>query len=358
MNGLGPTEATVSLQYFIDKQTDLSTQRVPLGYPVEDTEILLLNEAGKPADIRGEIAIRCEHVALGYWRKANATESAFTSDSQDPGARIYRTGDIGRRLPDGSIVFEGRKDFQIKIRGFRVELGEVEMALSEHPAVCENVVVAGENELGEKRLLAYVVADKQESPTTSDLRNFLREKLPDHMVPAIFVFLDSLPLTSSGKLDRRALPVPERSGRELKTGSEAPQTPTQQLLAGMWADLLGIKQVHVTDNFFELGGHSLLAVRLFAQIEKRFGKRLPLATLFQAPTLEQLSAILQKDWTPRWSSLVPIQPAGFKPPFFCVHAVGGNVLEFYALAQHLGADQPFYGLQSQGLDGKQFPHTA
>ena len=256
VNGLGPTEATVSLQNFIDKQTEIPGQGVPVGYPVEDTEILLLNAAGKPAEICGEIAIRSAHVATGYWRNEEATSAAFLRDCQGMGSRIYRTGDMGHRLQCGSIEFVGRKDFQVKIRGFRVELGEIESALSEHPGVAENVVVAAENRSGEKRLLAYIVPQGKESATANALRDFLKQKLPEYMVPTSFLSLDSLPLTSSGKVDRRALPIPDESSSELEVTSAAPQTSVERLLAPIWADLLGRKQVGIEDNFFESGGHS------------------------------------------------------------------------------------------------------
>jgi amino acid adenylation domain-containing protein len=393
VNGLGPTEATVSLQNFIDRQTKLSGESVPVGFPVADTEVLLLDKAGQSSDIFGEIAIRSAHVALGYWRNPEATAAAFshsptanvrgssptagdrgtspTVREASDGCRVYRTGDLGRRLPDGSIKFEGRKDFQVKIRGFRVELGEIESALAQHPNVHEGVVIAKQNGAGDARLIAYVVPREKQSPIAGELRDFLKQKLPDYMVPSAFVLLESLPLTSSGKLNRRALPAPDDFGnrqdgqdkQEGKAASFAPATPVEKMLATIWTDLLELREVGVNDNFFELGGHSLLAVRLFAQIEKKSGRRLPLATLFQAPTVAQLAAILQKDLTPARSSLVainPVEPAqqtGSKPPFFCVHALGGNVLEYYDLARHLGDDQPFYGLQSQGLDGQQPPHT-
>ncbi|MCU1268149.1 MAG: amino acid adenylation enzyme/thioester reductase family protein [Acidobacteria bacterium] len=354
VNGLGPTEATVSLQYFIDKGSNISGQGVPVGYPVTGTEIVLLNRAGKPAEIRGEISIRCEHVALGYWRNAKATEAAF---SQESGVRVYRTGDMGRRLPDGSIVFEGRKDFQIKIRGFRVELGEIEAALSQHPAVRENVVVLSRTNAGDKQLAAYVVIKPDPAAGDIDLRSFLKNKLPDYMLPTAFVVLDSLPMTASGKLNRRALPEPKEFADQTKVTFTPPQTIVEKLLAGIWSDLLGVKEPGINDNFFESGGHSLLAVRLFALVEKELGKRLPLATLFRAPTIAQLAEIIDRDWTSRWTSLVPIQTAGSKPPFFCVHALGGTVIEYYDLARHLGPDQPFYGLQAQGVDGQHSPHT-
>jgi amino acid adenylation domain-containing protein len=356
VNGLGPTEATVSLQYFIDKQTHISGQGVPVGYPVEDTEVLFLNQAGNPAGIQGEIAIKCEHVALGYWRNQKATEAAFLAAAQTAGSRMYRTGDMGRKLPDGSILFTGRKDSQIKIRGFRVELGEIEAALAQHPGLSENVVVLKNTASGEGRLVAYVVLNPKAAASENDLREFLRHKLPEYMMPSSFVVLDALPLTASGKLNRRALPEPG-SFEQTEGKATLPRTPAEKLLAGIWAEVLGVNEVGIDDNFFELGGHSLMAVLLFARILKEFGKRLPLATLFQAPTVAQLAAVIQKESTSGWSSIVPIQAAGSRPPFFCVHAKGGNVLEYYDLARHLGSNQPFYGLQSLGLDSEHEPHT-
>jgi amino acid adenylation domain-containing protein len=367
VNGLGPTEATVSLQNFINKQTKLSGDSVPVGFAVDDTEVLLLNRAGKPSEVCGEIAIKSRHVALGYWQNAEATAHAFSANGQGPAVRIYRTGDMGRRLSDGSIKFEGRKDSQIKIRGFRVELGEIESAISKHPAVSEGVVVAHENGHGNQKLTAYVVPAQAAALSTAELREFLRQKLPEYMVPSAFVTLEALPLTASGKLNRRALPSPDHSEPNrtaCSTGPQAAQTPLEQTLARIWSNLLEVKTINVNDNFFELGGHSLLAVRLFAQIENRLGKRLPLATLFQAPTIAELAAVIEKDWTSEWTSLVGINPveraqgASTKPPFFCVHALGGNVLEYYDLARHLGQEQPFYGLQSQGLDESLAPHRS
>jgi amino acid adenylation domain-containing protein len=397
VNGLGPTEATVTLQNFIDKQTELAGESVPVGRAVEDTEVLLLNKAGRSAEVCGEIAIKSPHVALGYWRNPEATARAFSTNGSGPKVRIYRTGDLGRRLPDGSIKFEGRKDFQIKIRGFRVELGEIEAALAQHPHVREGVVIARDSGSGDTRLIAYVVPRDNSFPTNFSLsrqvepasanddklkfvgqvRDFLKHKLPEYMVPSSFVVLDSLPLTASGKLNRRALPVPGECVARTGNDFAAPETPLEKLLTVIWSDVLQAKTIAVNDNFFELGGHSLLAVRLFAQIEKRLGKRLPLSTLFQAPTVAQLATIIEKstqsDCTPAWSSLVAInaiadrssagnnrtavRKVGSNPPFFCVHALGGNVLEYYDLARRLGADQPFYGLQSAGLDGSRPPHT-
>jgi thioesterase domain-containing protein/acyl carrier protein len=362
VNGLGPTEATIALQSFINKKTRFSSDSIPVGFPVEDTQILLLNKLGKPSEVFGEIAIKSPHIAPGYWRNPDATMAAFIDSPDGDTCRMYKTGDLGRRLPDGSIRFEGRKDFQLKIRGFRVELGEIESVLSQHLLVREGVVVGNENAAGETRLVAYIVPQPQTS-INGELRDFLRQKLPEYMVPSSFVILDSLPLTASGKLNRRALPAPDDSIDRARRTLTTPRTPIEKSLTGIWADVLQLKDIDIDDDFFELGGHSLLAVQLFAQIEKKLGKRLPLATLFQAPTVAQLAAVIQKDWTPEWSSLIeinPVEPAppnGARPPFFCVHALGGNVLEYYELAHHLGTEQPFYGLQSAGLDGKNAPHT-
>ncbi|HMJ26762.1 MAG TPA: amino acid adenylation domain-containing protein, partial [Pyrinomonadaceae bacterium] len=299
VNGLGPTEATVVLQNFINKQTQFPGDSIPVGFPVDDTEVLLLNKDGKPSEISGEIAIKSAHVALGYWRNPEATAKAFADVAQAAGLgrlaaltttreRLYRTGDIGRRLPDGSIQFEGRKDFQIKIRGFRVELGEIESALTQHPFVREGVVVANENGDGEKSLVAYVTRTTNFSLSNSvdptspnddklkfvpqELRDFLRQKLPEYMVPSSFVVLNSLPLTASGKLNRRALPAPPDHGER---AAVAPQTPLEKSLAAIWASVLEMKAIGANDNFFDLGGHSLLAVRLFAQIEKHLGADQP-----------------------------------------------------------------------------------
>jgi amino acid adenylation domain-containing protein len=351
VNGLGPTESTVSLQYFISRQTAISGQRVPVGYPVDDTDVFLISRAGKRAEMYGEIAIKSEHVALGYWHDAAATDAAFFGNGSS--ARVYRSGDMGRRLPDGSIVFAGRKDLQVKIRGVRVEPGEIESALAKVPGVRECAIIATANGSGDRRLVAYVVPHPGQSLVTSDLRSCLQEKLPEYLVPSAFVVLDELPLTASGKLNRRALPAPDISDRKSELTGAAPRTPTEKLLAGIWRDVLGVADIGIHENFFDLGGHSLLAVRLFAQVEKRFGRRWPLATLFQAPTIAQFASTIEKEWSPKWSSLVAIKPNGSKPPFFCVHGLGGNVLEFSDLARRLDDDQPFYGLQSQGLDGKQ-----
>ena len=275
---------------------------------------------------------------------------------------MYQTGDLARYRPDGNIEFLGRADHQVKIRGFRIELGEIEVVLGQHPAVREAVVLAREDAptdpstlLGaEKRLVAYVVADS----TADELRRFLKDKLPEYMVPAVVVLLKALPMTPNGKVDRRALPAPDRSRPELEKPFVAPRDDLELQLAQIWEEVLGIRPVGVTDNFFELGGHSLLAVRLFALIEKRLGKKLPLTAVFQGATVEHLAGLLRQQAMPGpQSSLVPLQPGGSKRPLFLVHPAGGHVFPYIHLAQLLGSDQPCYGLQARGLEDGQDPHT-
>jgi aspartate racemase len=243
----------------------------------------------------------------------------------------------------------------------RVELGEIESVLEQHPDVRETVVTALEDISGDKRLVAYVVSklpsnEINSTVLTKELRNFLKEKLADYMVPSAFVMLAALPLTPNGKVDRRALPAPNQVRQEPEETFVAPQDELELQLTKIWEKVLGVQPIGVRDNFFELGGHSLLAVRLFAEIEQIFGKNLPLATLLQATTVEELASVLrQEGWSAPWSSLVAIQSSGSKPPLFCIHPIGGNVLEYLNLVRYLGSEQPVYGLQAQGLDGKQAP---
>ena len=280
--------------------------------------------------------------------------------------RLYRTGDLGRYLPDGNIEYLGRIDHQVKIRGFRIELGEIESNLKQHPGVQQAVVVARETPSGDKRLVAYVVlkdsAKKQQAGEDGagpiDLRAYLRDKLPDYMLPAMYVMLEALPLTPSGKVDRRALPEPDACRLPWRRTTSHRVTSSNDNLATIWEEVLHVRPIGVRSNFFELGGHSLLAIELFAQIEKVFGKRPPLTTLFQSPTIEQLAHVLRAEgWSDESATLIAIQPGGSKPPFFCVHGFGGGVLDYGELARLLGPDQPFYGLQARGMDGVTPLHT-
>ena len=265
---------------------------------------------------------------------------------------------MARYLPNGDIEFLGRLDHQVKIRGFRIELGEIEAALRQHPAVNEAVVVDREDSPGDKRLVAYVVPAGGATAMTSELRSFLRERLPGYMVPSAFVTLETMPLTPNGKVNRRALPTPEKSDLAPKGQFTPPKDAIESELTKIWEEILRVRPIGVRDDFFELGGHSLLAVRIMHRAAQMFGKKIAAAALFQAPTIERLAAIFrEKEWSALWSSLVPIQAGDSRPPFFCVHGAGGVIIRFHDLARHLGLEQPVYGLQAQGLD-ENYPCSA
>jgi aspartate racemase len=330
-----------------------------VGRPIANTQTYLLDESGQlvPVGVAGELWLGGENLSRGYLNRPELTAEKYAPNpfALQPGARIYRTGDLARYLPNGEIEFLGRADNQVKIRGYRIEIGEIEAALREHPLVREVAVAARDG-----KLVAYVVrapeVESDEAKLANTWREFLSAKLPAYMVPAFFVLLDRLPLTPSGKLDRRALPNPAESHALRSKDIIAPRDTLEEQLVKLWSKILQANAISVTDNFFELGGDSLLAARLFAHIHNRFGKNLPLATLFSSPTIEQLANVLRENETgTAWSSLVSIQPHGSKPPLFCIHAAGANVLIYRPMARHLGDDQPVYALQAQGLDGQQPP---
>jgi amino acid adenylation domain-containing protein len=361
INGYGPTENTTFTCCYPLKDLAKVNGSVPIGYPISNTAVYILDAWMNPAPIGvpGELYIGGDGLAHGYLDRPELNAERFVRDpfSTGSGARLYKTGDLVRYRATGEIEFLGRIDNQVKVRGFRIELGEIESALAEHASVREAVVVARKDE-GDKHLVAYLTAREGRELIVDELRGFLQQKLPDHMVPSVFVVLESLPLSPSGKVDRRALPSTNGFKPNSAKGFAAPGDELELKLTRLWKRVLGIDSIGVNDNFFELGGHSLLAVRLFALIERSFGKNLPLATLFSAPTVKQLAGALRDEgWQAAWSSLVMIQGGDQRPPFFCVHAAGGNVLEYRDLARALGPDQPFYGLQAKGLDGQQEPHT-
>ncbi|QSV63975.1 MAG: amino acid adenylation domain-containing protein [Dolichospermum sp. DL01] len=340
VNGLGCTESSFNLQYLINKEIAIPGNSISVGYPFDDTEILLLDSDRMPTDIIGEIAIRSHHLALGYWRKPELTAEVFLPDPTGGKRRIYRTGDWGRFLPDGSLKFLGRKDFQVKIRGFRIELGEIEAVISKHPDVLNTVTIVREDIPGDKRLIAYIVLQPQGRLTQTELRQLVKQKLPDYMIPSAFVFLEKIPLTPNGKIDRRALPAPDSSRQDTAKAFLAPRDELELQLTKIWEKVLARKPIGVRDNFFDLGGHSLLGVKLLAQIQKSFPSNLPLSILFQAPTVEELAKVLrQKKVTPPWYSLVPIQPGGSRPILFGIHHI-----YFNDLSRYLGPEQPIYAL--------------
>jgi amino acid adenylation domain-containing protein len=358
VNMYGITETTVHVTYRPLTIADLD--KAPgsvIGGPIPDLQVYVLDQHLQPVPIGvpGELYVGGAGLARGYLNRPELTAEQFIPNpfGDKSGARLYKSGDLARYLPNGDIEYLGRIDHQVKLRGFRIELGEIETALSQHPAVRETVVLAREDISDEKRLVAYIIPDQKQAPRISELRSFLNKKLPDYMVPSAFVTLDALPLTPNGKVDRRMLPVPEMVRPDLEKAFVAPRDMLELQLTTIWEQVLGLQSVGVRDNFFELGGHSLLVVRLFAQIERVFGKNLPLATLFQAPTVEQLANILRREeGAASWPSLVAIQSGGSNRPFFCIPGNLGNVfVDLGDLVRHLGPDQPVYGLQ----DGIQNP---
>ena len=358
INGYGPTENTTFTCCHRLTAGEPLGRTVPIGTPIANTQVYILDERMEPTPTGavGELYIGGDGLARGYLNRPALTAERFVPDPSGlaPGGRLYRSGDLARRVGGGRIEFVGRADGQVKVRGFRVELGEIESVLKQHDAVRQCVVEARADERGEKSLVAYVVPAEGRACPPGELRTFAEARLPRYMLPSAFVTLDALPLTPNGKVDRRALPAPGQSRADAAEEFVAPRDMLEARLAKIWGRVLGGKRVGVRDDFFEAGGHSLLAVRLFQQIEREFGKTLPLATLFHAPTVERLADILRREgWEAPWTSLVPIQPYGPKPPVYGIHGIGGNILLHRSLAPHLPADQPFYGLQSQGLDGKQ-----
>jgi amino acid adenylation domain-containing protein len=356
INTYGPTEASIAAAAFEPKPTAGHTipENIPIGRPLANTRIYLLDRHLNPVPVGvpGELHIGGLGVAQGYLNRPELTAEKFISDPfcARSDARMYKTGDLARYLPSGEIEFLGRGDDQVKIRGFRVELGEIESIVAKHPAVRECAVIAREDIPGDKRLVAYFVPTAGANADPAGLRGYLQQHLPEYMMPAAFVVLQAMPLTPNGKIDKRGLPAPASSSAgETTAATDA----LQAQLVKIWEAVLGKKPIGIRDNFFELGGHSLLAARLMHRTGQALGKTLPLAMLFQAPTIERLTAVLRQDgWSHQWSSLVPIQPRGTKPPFFCVHGVGGNVLNFRELAQLMSPEHPFYGLQAQGLNGE------
>lgn len=348
----GPSEDTTYSTFTLRAKGGTAT----IGRPIANTQLYLLdaNMHPVPVGVPGELHLGGDGLARGYLKRPDLTAEKFVPNPfrAAPSARLYKTGDLARFLPDGNVEYIGRMDRQVKVRGYRIELGEIQAVLDQYAGVRESTVIVREDQPGDKRIVAYLVPKEGQSPTPSELREHLRQKLPDYMIPSAFVSMGEMPLTPNGKVDRKSLPSPQQDRTEPGKQFVAPRDALEQQLAKLWEKAFGIQPIGVRDNFFELGGHSLLAVKLFTQIQKLTGKNLPLVTLFQAPTIEQLAEILRKEgWKAPWHCLVPIKPDGSKPPFFCVHGVGGNVVEYYDLAKHVEPDQPFYGIQAIGLDG-------
>ncbi|MEK6282496.1 MAG: non-ribosomal peptide synthetase, partial [Acidobacteriota bacterium] len=294
-NQYGPTESHVVTEQSLEGPTQSWLTLPPIGTPIANARIYVLDSHLQPVPIgvSGTLHIGGLGLARGYLNRPELTAEKFIPDpfSEEAGSRLYNSGDIARFLADGTIEFLGRADYQLKIRGFRVEPGEVERVLEQHPAVKEAVVIAGENAIGDKQLVAYVVRDTAQSSSVSHLIGFMRERVPDYMIPSAFVELDSLPLSPNGKLDRRRLPLPKGARPQLEKSFVAPRTPIEETIAAIWQKILGLKTVGVEDNFFDLGGHSLLATQVISRIRNAFEvESLSLRRLFETPTIAELAA--------------------------------------------------------------------
>ncbi len=343
VNALSSTE-TFMIRQYRTRNGAVDGNLVPVGYDVPGMEVLVLREDGQPVSPGevGEIVVRSRYLAVGYWQKPEETKVAFVPDSAGSDLRVFRTGDIGRVLPDGALVHLGRKDSRVKIRGNRVELAEVEAALLNVPCVRQAVVAAQEDEHGNRILTAYVVPTAKNAATPILLRRALRERLPRFMVPSLYILLDQLPMTPQGKVDRRAV-----QQSPAKVDSQEPRDDTEAQLVEIWKSVLGVDHVGVRDDFFDLGGDSLLAASLLFQIEQVFGKELSPSILADDATIERLAEALVEQWTAESSPwLVDKKQPGSAPPFFYLHGdYSGAGLYSIRLARLLGEEFPFYALQ-------------
>ena len=364
INTYGPTEATiVSTMCDLSRTPDekIARRHLPIGRPVKNVQTYVLDERLGPAliGVSGELHIAGAGLARGYFNRPDLTAEGFIPNpySKAPGARMYRSGDLACYQSDGELEFIGRIDQQVKVRGFRIETGGIETVLNRHPGVRESAVVPHENHPGDIRLAAYLVPEAGREIDLESLRAALKASLPDYMTPVVFTILERLPKTANDKIDRRRLPRPDQVRAQLDRDYLAPRDALELKLAEIWEELLNVRPIGVRENFFELGGHSLLAVRLMARIEGLKGRSIPLATLFQAPTIESQAGWLRQaapslEQFPLaplapLAPLVCLQPGNGSRPLFFVHPVGGNVFCYLNLAHRLGPDRPVYGLQNR-----------
>ena len=360
VNLYGPTETTMTKFFYFVTPQDKDRRFIPIGKPMEGVRALVVDARGSacPMGAVGEIYIRTPFRTLGYYNQPELTKEVFIKNpfSNDPNDIVYKTGDLGRVLDDGNFEFLGRKDSQVKVRGVRIELAEIESQLREHESVKNVAVIDREDSRGYKYLCAYVVLTGEVD--SGEFRSFLSQRLPEYMIPTVFMRVDELPMTLSGKVDRRALPDPKHVRLGDDDDVTGPRDAVELRLINIWKDVLNVKPIGVQDNFFDLGGHSFLAVSLMSRIEREFGVKLPLAVLFQGATVESLGVMVrQQVGSTSASSLVQIQPNGTKQPLFCAHPAGGNVICYMELSRHLGPEQPLYGLQARGLNAEAEPLT-
>jgi thioesterase domain-containing protein len=368
-NLYGPTETTI---WSTVHRVCAGSQPIPIGSAILHTRMYVLDvhRGLAPFGAIGEIYIGGAGVANGYLNRPDLTAERFFADpfSDVPGARMYRTGDLGKLRRDGTLEYLGRADFQLKLRGFRIEPGEIEAVLKQQASVRDAVVIAREDRPGDLRLVAYYVPHTAGAEIGAELRALLAQRLPEYMVPAAFVAMPSLPQTPNGKLDRKLLPAPAASDLVRAEEFMAPRDDLETQLERVWRGVLGSAPLGVRDNFFSVGGHSLLAIRLLSRIRKEMDFDLPVASLMGGPTIElQAQRIRQLQAAgaasgaeadaPSFSFLVPIRKGRAKTPLFCVHGAGGDVISLREIGEQLGSEFDFYGVQARGVDGLSAPFT-
>jgi thioesterase domain-containing protein/acyl carrier protein len=359
-NVYGPTETTIWSTLQQVKYHEIAEGYEPIGKAIANTTLYILDNQLNPVPIGvpGELFIGGDGVAKGYYNRPDLTKERFLNNpyAKSSNQRIYRTGDQVKMLHDGTLVYLNRLDNQVKIRGFRIELGEIEAAIARVEGIVQNVVIVREDTANNKRIVAYLIAQKGSEPDKLALRNYLSGCLPEYMIPAAFVVMEQFPLTPNGKIDRKLLPQPDSGSDTVTVNFVEPSGFTERMLAEIWKDLLKMNKVSATDDFFDLGGHSLLAVSLMGRIEQQTNKRLPLATLFMNSSLRALAQVVDnQENASDWRSLVRIKPFGNMIPLFLVHGAGLNVLLYNTLINNMSIDQPVYGLQAKGLNGVDKP---
>ena len=350
VTGYGTTEANGIAECRIDAAMPLPAGRLPAGYALEGTKIVLRDENGEPVTPgeAGEVTVRSRFLSSGYWRRPDLTRAAFEVDPSDEDVLTYRTGDIGRMRADGCLELLGRRDQQLKVRGYRIHPGEVEAALLEHPAVREAIVTGCASESGDVRLAAYIVPQSSTPPAGPALRRYLRGRLPEPMVPSIYVTIDEVPRTANGKLDRQALPAPELDAVR-ETEFVAPRSPTEHQLAAIWERIFHVPSIGANDDFFNLGGDSLMAAALVSAVEEMFGCVLSPSTLLQASTVADFAALIVDEERGPMEAVTALRATGSGTPIFFLHNDRGRGLYTHALARHIDAERPFYAVHRDGM---------
>lgn len=361
-NMYGPTECTI---YSTAAVIDDPTQNISIGFPFPNMQVFVLNEDKQlvPPGVIGELYIAGDGVAKGYLNDTDLTSQKFVpcNFSTAGHSTMFKTGDLVKVNPDGSLAFYGRKDNQVKIRGLRIEMGEIEFHLRKLIGVKDAVAVVSNDFVKDNAvIIAYLVVNHSEQtvPSNAEIhqwREILSNSLPAYFIPNFFIKISQLPQTSSGKIDRKQLPKPDIAQTQLIQKENKMISPLQEQLRAIWSSALGVTNINIEDDFFELGGHSLIAIQVMTRVKKETGHQIPISALFQYSSIEKLSRLIETTQLKNWSCLVPIKPTGTKPPLFLIHGDGLNVLVFKSFSQYIDKDQPIWGIQAKGLDGKSLP---